>query len=53
MGKLEYVINSASPWLIIVASPILTSIQLSRGYWLVDLTLWLVSSFNTIPKSEE
>jgi hypothetical protein len=42
MGKLEDAINSASPWLIIVTSPILTSIQLSRGYWPVDLTLWLM-----------
>lgn len=42
MGNFRDFINGVSPWLIIASSPILASIQLSRGYWLIDLILWLM-----------
>ncbi|WP_156769863.1 hypothetical protein [Caldivirga maquilingensis] len=30
------------PWVMIIASPILAAIQLSRGSWVIDLVFWLM-----------
>mgnify|MGYP001770706433 CR=1 FL=1 len=35
-------VNKLVPWIMILLSPILAAIQLSRGNWIIDLVFWLM-----------
>ncbi len=35
-------INRLTPWVVIIVSPVLAALQLSRGSWVIDLVFWLM-----------